>query len=109
MKQIQGVAKCFDDEHAAYDAIMGGDISAGDVVVVRYEGPRGSPGMPEMLSPGGALVGRGLSTTVPPPHLATPPSDLPHTSHASPSDFLHISLASPCISLYLLVEDNPPR
>lgn len=91
MKQIQGVAKCFDDEHAAYDAIMGGDISAGDVVVVRYEGPRGSPGMPEMLSPGGALVGRGLSTTVPPSHL-------PHTS-----------FTPLCISLYLLVEDNPPR
>lgn len=56
----KGPAKCFDSENDAYEAIVGGKIVKGDVVVVRYEGPKGSPGMPEMLMPGGALIGCGL-------------------------------------------------
>jgi dihydroxy-acid dehydratase len=52
----------FDDERVAYASIQRGEVVEGMVVVVRYEGPSGSPGMPEMLSPGGALVGRGLGT-----------------------------------------------
>eukprot|EP00450_Noctiluca_scintillans_P027555 CAMPEP_0194537684 /NCGR_PEP_ID=MMETSP0253-20130528/77019_1 /TAXON_ID=2966 /ORGANISM="Noctiluca scintillans" /LENGTH=524 /DNA_ID=CAMNT_0039383727 /DNA_START=23 /DNA_END=1594 /DNA_ORIENTATION=- len=58
--EFSGPARCFDDEDAAFSAIMSGSISKGDVLVIRYEGPKGSPGMPEMLSPGSALVGAGL-------------------------------------------------
>jgi len=61
---FRGPAKVYDDEMAAYDGIMNGDLVAGDVLVIRYEGPVGGPGMPEMLSPGAALVGRGLAKTV---------------------------------------------
>ncbi|MFT5432117.1 MAG: dihydroxy-acid dehydratase, partial [Myxococcota bacterium] len=49
---------------AAYGAILTGKIKAGDVVVIRYEGPRGGPGMPEMLAPTSAIVGRGLGEDV---------------------------------------------
>ena len=59
-----GPAVCFDEENAAYEAIVGGRVRKGDVVVVRYEGPKGSPGMPEMLMPGGALIGCGLGKDV---------------------------------------------
>ena len=62
--QLKGVAKCFHGEEAALKAILGGSIVAGDVVVVRYEGPRGGPGMREMLSPTSAINGRGLSDSV---------------------------------------------
>ena len=62
--QFKGVAKCFHGEEAALKAILGGSIVAGDVVVVRYEGPRGGPGMREMLSPTSAINGRGLSDSV---------------------------------------------
>ncbi|XP_064384948.1 dihydroxy-acid dehydratase-like isoform X2 [Halichondria panicea] len=55
----------FDGEGPAYDAIMGGQVKPGQVLVIPYEGPKGSPGMPEMLSPGSALVGTGLGKTVP--------------------------------------------
>ena len=58
--RFEGPVKAFDGEHAAYDAIIAGELVAGDVLVIRYEGPAGGPGMPEMLSPGAALVGRGL-------------------------------------------------
>ena len=44
--------------------IQAGEVVAGDVLIIRYEGPKGSPGMPEMLSPGAALVGRGLASSV---------------------------------------------
>jgi dihydroxy-acid dehydratase len=54
----------FDGEEAAFDAIMGGRIRAGDVVVIRYEGPRGGPGMKEMLGPTSALAGMGLDDKV---------------------------------------------
>jgi len=46
---------CFDGEDACFEAIMRGDVPKGSVVVIRYEGPRGAPGMPEMLSPSAAL------------------------------------------------------
>ncbi|MCB1685426.1 MAG: dihydroxy-acid dehydratase [Pseudomonadales bacterium] len=59
-----GKAKCFQGEEAAMSAIMAGVIVKGDVVVVRYEGPRGGPGMREMLSPTSAINGRGLSKDV---------------------------------------------
>eukprot|EP00928_Gymnodinium_smaydae_P070175 TRINITY_DN54086_c0_g1_i1.p1 TRINITY_DN54086_c0_g1~~TRINITY_DN54086_c0_g1_i1.p1 ORF type:complete len:614 (-),score=150.60 TRINITY_DN54086_c0_g1_i1:231-1934(-) len=60
-----GPARCFDSEDAAFAEIMAGGIKKGDVLVIRYEGPKGSPGMPEMLSPGAALVGAGLGKYVP--------------------------------------------
>ena len=59
-----GPAKCFDSEEEAMQAISGGEIKAGDVVVIRYEGPLGAPGMREMLTPTSAIVGAGLGDTV---------------------------------------------
>ena len=59
-----GTARCFQGEEAAMSAIMAGHIVAGDVVIVRYEGPKGGPGMREMLSPTSAINGRGLSQEV---------------------------------------------
>jgi dihydroxy-acid dehydratase len=59
-----GSAKCYHGEEAAMAAIMAGEIDKGDVVVVRYEGPRGGPGMREMLSPTSAINGLGLSQDV---------------------------------------------
>ncbi|XP_064384932.1 dihydroxy-acid dehydratase-like isoform X1 [Halichondria panicea] len=64
-KPFKGPVIVFDGEGPAYDAIMGGQVKPGQVLVIRYEGPKGSPGMPEMLSPGSALVGAGLGKTVP--------------------------------------------
>lgn len=61
---FRGRARVFDAEKPAYDAVVSGKIVKGDVLVIRYVGPRGAPGMPEMLSPGGALVGAGLGTDV---------------------------------------------
>jgi dihydroxy-acid dehydratase len=61
---ITGPAKVFNDEQSALDAILAGQVEAGDVVVLRYLGPRGAPGMPEMLAPTGALVGKGLGESV---------------------------------------------
>jgi dihydroxy-acid dehydratase len=54
----------FDGEEKATRAILAGTVKAGDVVVIRYEGPRGGPGMREMLSPTGAIMGRGLGDKV---------------------------------------------
>lgn len=59
-----GPARVFDSEEAAMEAVTARRITAGDVVVVRYEGPRGGPGMREMLGVTGALVGQGLGDTV---------------------------------------------
>jgi dihydroxy-acid dehydratase len=59
-----GKAKVFDGEQAAVNAILSDKISAGDVVVIRYEGPAGGPGMPEMLAPTAAIVGKGLDGSV---------------------------------------------
>jgi len=57
-------ARVFDGEQAALDAIFGKQIQKGDIVVIRYEGPKGGPGMPEMLSPTSALAGMGLDKDV---------------------------------------------
>lgn len=59
-----GKARCFQGEEAALAAILDGTVVEGDVVVVRYEGPRGGPGMREMLSPTSAINGRGLADSV---------------------------------------------
>jgi dihydroxy-acid dehydratase len=64
MMKFEGAAKVFDSEEAAMRAIMAGQIGPGDVVVVRYEGPKGGPGMREMLSPTAAIAGMGLSESV---------------------------------------------
>ncbi|MDE7195376.1 MAG: dihydroxy-acid dehydratase, partial [Oscillospiraceae bacterium] len=64
MLKHSGPAKCFDSEEEAMQAITGGKIVAGDVVVIRYEGPLGGPGMREMLTPTSAIVGAGLGDTV---------------------------------------------
>jgi dihydroxy-acid dehydratase len=60
MMTHQGPARVFDSEEAATEAILGGKINAGDVVVIRYEGPAGGPGMREMLTPTSAIAGMGL-------------------------------------------------
>jgi dihydroxy-acid dehydratase len=64
MMQHEGPARVFDSEEAAYEAITSKKIKAGDVVVIRYEGPKGGPGMREMLSPTSAIAGMGLSKSV---------------------------------------------
>ncbi|MBE0695106.1 MAG: dihydroxy-acid dehydratase [Aquamicrobium sp.] len=62
--QISGPARVFDDEQSAMDAILSDRIRPGDVVVLRYLGPKGGPGMPEMLAPTSAIIGRGLGESV---------------------------------------------
>jgi dihydroxy-acid dehydratase len=64
MMCFTGNAKVFDSEQSAVEAIISGKITAGDVVVIRYEGPKGGPGMPEMLAPTAAIAGKGLDGTV---------------------------------------------
>ncbi len=64
MMMHTGPARCFDSEEEACAAINAGKIVAGDVVVIRYEGPKGGPGMREMLTPTSSIVGMGLSTSV---------------------------------------------
>ncbi len=64
MLNFTGKAKCFDSEEDCVHAIMGGKIQKGDVIVIRYEGPKGGPGMREMLSPTSALCGMGLDEDV---------------------------------------------
>jgi dihydroxy-acid dehydratase len=61
---ITGPARVFDDEASAMDAILANRIRPGDVLVLRYLGPRGGPGMPEMLAPTAALIGKGLGESV---------------------------------------------
>ncbi len=61
---MRGPARVFDDEQSALAAIMANKIVAGDVMVLRYLGPKGGPGMPEMLAPTGALIGQGLGESV---------------------------------------------
>ncbi|HMK85728.1 MAG TPA: dihydroxy-acid dehydratase [Steroidobacteraceae bacterium] len=62
--RFKGRARVFNSEEEALRGILGGKVKAGDVVVIRYEGPKGGPGMREMLSPTGAIVGRGLGSEV---------------------------------------------
>ena len=64
MMQHKGPAKCYNSEEEAIAAINGGKVVAGDVVVIRYEGPKGGPGMREMLSPTSAIIGMGLGSSV---------------------------------------------
>jgi len=64
MMDFTGTAKVFDSEQEAVDAILGDKIVRGDVVVIRYEGPKGGPGMPEMLAPTAAIAGKGLDGAV---------------------------------------------
>ncbi|KVA29537.1 dihydroxy-acid dehydratase [Burkholderia cepacia] len=61
---ITGPARVFDDEQSAMDAILGDRIQAGDILVLRYLGPKGGPGMPEMLAPTSAIIGKGLGESV---------------------------------------------
>jgi dihydroxy-acid dehydratase len=64
MMVFEGRARCFDSEEGAMAALMGGQVVAGDVVVIRYEGPKGGPGMREMLAPTATLMGLGLGDSV---------------------------------------------
>lgn len=60
----QGPARVFDSEEATVEAILGGSIKPGDVIIIRYEGPKGGPGMREMLTPTSAVAGMGLDESV---------------------------------------------
>jgi len=62
--RFEGTARCFNSEEESLQAILDGTVGAGDVVVIRYEGPKGGPGMREMLSPTGAIMGKGLGDKV---------------------------------------------
>lgn len=64
MKKRRGPARVFDSEETAVEAILNKEINANDIVVIRYEGPKGGPGMREMLTPTSALAGMGLDTSV---------------------------------------------
>ena len=64
MMTFEGTARCFDSEELAMAALMEGVVMSGDVVVIRYEGPKGGPGMREMLAPTAALMGLGLGDSV---------------------------------------------
>jgi len=64
MMTFEGIARCFDAEELAMAAIMDGKITAGEVIVIRYEGPKGGPGMREMLAPTAAIMGLGLGDSV---------------------------------------------
>lgn len=61
--RFEGVAKCFDSLDGFYPALEAGEIKAGMVLIFRYQGPKGAPGMPEMLGPTGAIAGAGLSAS----------------------------------------------
>jgi dihydroxy-acid dehydratase len=62
--RFTGRARVFDSEEASIAGILGGKVRAGDVVIIRYEGPKGGPGMREMLGPTGAIIGKGLGSSV---------------------------------------------
>jgi dihydroxy-acid dehydratase len=62
--KITGPARVFESEEACLEAILAGKISAGDILVIRYEGPKGGPGMREMLAPTSAIIGAGLGDSV---------------------------------------------
>ncbi|GAB4368995.1 MAG: dihydroxy-acid dehydratase [Elainellaceae cyanobacterium] len=63
-RRIEGPARVFESEEACLDAILAGQIKAGDVIIIRYEGPKGGPGMREMLAPTSAIIGAGLGDAV---------------------------------------------
>lgn len=62
--RFEGKARVYNSEELALQAILDGEVTAGDVIVIRYEGPKGAPGMREMLSPTGAIMGKGLGADV---------------------------------------------
>ncbi len=62
--RFEGTANCFDSEEEMLQALEDGKITKGDVVIIRYEGPKGGPGMPEMLTPTSAIIGAGLGSDV---------------------------------------------
>jgi len=62
--RFEGLARVYDSEYAANEGILNGEVQAGEVVVIRYEGPKGGPGMPEMLKPTSAIMGAGLGKQV---------------------------------------------
>ena len=64
MRRFEGPAKVYDTEKAATDAMLAGKVKAGDAVVIRYQGPKGAPGMPEMLGPTSIIAGLGLGESV---------------------------------------------
>ena len=64
MTKFTGKARVFDGEESAFDSVAKGEINEGDVLVIRYEGPKGGPGMREMLATTAALVGQGLGKKV---------------------------------------------
>ena len=64
MMQFSGPAKIYESQDEAVEKILKGDVKAGDVVIIRYEGPKGGPGMPEMLTPTSAIMGMGLGDKV---------------------------------------------
>ena len=64
LNEFEGVAICFDNENDAFEGVINGLVRKGHAMIIRYEGPKGSPGMPEMLSPGSALLGAGLGKDV---------------------------------------------
>ncbi len=64
MLTFEGTARIYESQDAAVDGILGGEVQPGEVIVIRYEGPRGGPGMPEMLQPTSALAGMELDTSV---------------------------------------------
>ncbi|MFC0271703.1 dihydroxy-acid dehydratase [Metabacillus herbersteinensis] len=64
VKSLTGPAKVFDTEEEATEAVLDGSIVEGDVLIIRYEGPKGGPGMPEMLSISGIIIGKGLGESV---------------------------------------------
>jgi dihydroxy-acid dehydratase len=64
MRQFKGTALCFNSQQEAIDGIMGHKVKAGNVVVIRYEGPKGGPGMQEMLAPTALIMGMGLGESV---------------------------------------------
>ena len=70
-ERFEGTARVFDGEHDLITGIQSGKVHAGDVVVIRNIGPKGAPGMPEMLKPTGAIIGAGLGKTGSPDHRCT--------------------------------------
>ncbi len=64
MMVFKGPARIYEDQDTAVSSILAGDVKAGDVVLIRYEGPKGGPGMPEMLTPTSAIMGQGLGDKV---------------------------------------------
>eukprot|EP00043_Microstomoeca_roanoka_P016881 m.174503 g.174503 ORF g.174503 m.174503 type:complete len:590 (-) comp16539_c4_seq1:1010-2779(-) len=124
LNEFRGPARCFDDEKEALSAIIAGKLKKGDALVIRYQGPAGAPGMPEMLSPGGALVGQGLGNHVPlitdgrfsgASHGIMIGHVVPEASRGGPialvqdGDIISYSLASRTLDLHVSAEELETR